>query len=288
MNKTAITGFFKNGITVPKQYFAPLLITGILLAAHISFGILDSYQKLLTAIVVAIATEMVLHKAVTGKFRNASSAYVSGISAGILVRSPLFWPFALCAAISIASKYVLRYKGRHIWNPTNFGVVAIILIASDSAAILSIQWGNNMWAMFVIWIIGLISLWKIKRLNITLTYISFFVVFAWVRSIYTGDPFLAEVAPLTGPMYQLFVLFMMTDPKTTVKSRKGQNTVAFTIAFVEMFFRLGEAVYAPFYALFIVGPIALIIEDQIQQRREIQGEKSTDKMDRKPANAIAD
>lgn len=267
MNRTAFTGFLDGGITIPKQYFAPLLITGILLAAHISFGILDSYQKLLTAILFAIAMEMVLHRLVMGKFRNLSSAYVSGISAGILVRSPLFWPFALCAAISIASKYVLRYKGRHIWNPTNFGVVAIIFIASDSAAILSIQWGNNMWAMFVIWAVGLISLWKINRLNITLTYITSFIIFAGVRSLYTGDPFLAEVAPLTGPMYQLFALFMMTDPKTTVKNRMGQNMVAFSIALLEMFLRLNEAVYAPFYALFIIGPIALIIEDQVYQHR---------------------
>lgn len=267
MSKVATTGFFSNGIAIPKQYFAPLLITGILLAAHISFGILDSYQKLLTAIAFAVVTELVLHRVVTGKFRNLNSAYVSGISAGILVRSPLFWPFALCAAISIASKYVLRYKGRHLFNPTNFGVVAILFIASDSAAVLSIQWGNNMWAMVVIWMVGLISLWKINRLNITLTYIASFIVFAWVRSQFTGDPFLAEVAPLTGPMYQLFVLFMMTDPKTTVKSRTGQNVVAFSIALLEMFLRLNEAVYAPFYALFIIGPIALIIEDQIYQRK---------------------
>jgi hypothetical protein len=60
---------------------------------------------------------------------------------------------------------------------------------------------------------------------------------------------------------------MMTDPKTTVKSRMGQNAVAFSIALLEMFLRLNEAVYAPFYALFIVGPIALIIEDQIHQRK---------------------
>lgn len=271
MIRTAVTGLFENGITIPKQYFAPLLITGILLAAHISFGILDSYQKLLTAILFAVLTELVLHRLVTGKFRNLSSAYVSGISAGILVRSPLFWPFALCAAISIASKYVLRYKDRHLFNPTNFGVVAIIFIASDSAAVLSIQWGNNMWAMFVIWAVGLISLWKINRLNITLTYIASFITFAWVRSLYTGDPFLAEVAPLTGPMYQLFALFMLTDPKTTVQSRMGQNLVAFSIALLEMFLRLNEAVYAPFYALFIIGPIALIIEDQVYQRRLKQG-----------------
>lgn len=261
MKKAAAFLGYKDGFTVPRQYFAPLLITGILLAAHISFGILDSFYKLLTAIAVAVITELVLHRLVTGKFRNLSSAYVSGISAGILVRSPLLWPFALCAAISIASKYVLRYKGRHIWNPTNFGVVSLIIIASDSAAILSIQWGNNMWAMFVIWIIGLVSLWKIKRLNIALTYIVCFVTFAWIRSLITGDLFLAEVAPLTGPMYQLFTLFMLTDPKTTVKSRAGQNFVVFVIAFVEMILRLNEFVYSPFYALFIVGPVALIIED---------------------------
>ena len=276
MNKVATIFGIEKGFSVPKQYFAPLLITGILLAAHISFGILDSFNKLLTAISIADITELVLHRIVTGKFRNLSSAYVSGISAGILVRSPLLWPFALCAAISIASKYVLRYNGRHIWNPTNFGIVALIVIASDSAAVLSIQWGNNMWAMFVIWIIGLVSLWKINRLNIALTYILAFIAFAWVRSIYTGDLFLAEVAPLTGPMYQLFALFMLTDPKTTVKNRTGQTLVVLVIAFVEMILRLNEFVYAPFYALFLVGPIALIIEDHWGGRKSIasgNGEK---------------
>ncbi|MEX2410807.1 MAG: hypothetical protein WD607_05440, partial [Candidatus Paceibacterota bacterium] len=67
-----------------------------------------------------------------------------------------------------------------------------------------------------------------------------------------------------------FVLFMITDPKTTVTSKKGQMMVAFLIALVEMFFRLGEAVYAPFYALFIVGPIAMIIDILWQKHKEQQ------------------
>jgi len=150
------------------------------------------------------------------------------------------------------------------------------VIASDSAAVLSIQWGNNMWAMFVIWIIGLVSLWKINRLNIALTYILAFIAFAWVRSIFTGDLFLAEVAPLTGPMYQLFALFMLTDPKTTVKNRTGQTVVVLVIAFVEMILRLNEFVYAPFYALFLVGPIALIIEDHWGGRKSISSGNGKD------------
>jgi enediyne biosynthesis protein E5 len=261
-----LPGKLKN-ITFPRSYTGPILISGVLLAAHLSFGILDSYQKLATAIIASFATEAVLHKLVSGGWRNMSSAYISGISAGILVRSPLYWPFALCAMISIASKYVLRYKGRHLWNPTNFGVVAIILLASDSAAILSIQWGSNMWAMFVIWIIGFLTLSKIKLFHISAVYVLSFFFFAWLRSMITGDPLMAEIAPITGPMYQLFVLFMITDPKTTLSTVKGRCVVAFLIALVEFFFRLNEAVYAPFYALFIVGPVALIIEDWYKNRK---------------------
>jgi hypothetical protein len=238
------------GLALPKTLIGPVLITTLLIGAHLSFGILDGYQKLLLAVITSIVMENLLHKYTKGSFKGISSAYVSGISAGILIRSAYFWPFALTAMISIASKYVLRYKGRHLWNPTNFGVAMMLLIAADSTAVLSIQWGNHMWAM------------------VTGTYLAAFVFFAWVRTYFTGDTFLTEVAPLTGPMYQLFALFMMTDPKTTVKNPWAQSAVVVVIAFVEMLLRLGEVVYAPFYALFIIGPVALVIEDWWQSRSQ--------------------
>jgi Na+-translocating ferredoxin:NAD+ oxidoreductase RnfD subunit len=113
--------------------------------------------------------------------------------------------------------------------------------------------------MLIIWTLGLIIVWRVKRLHITLTYVFSFVFFSLLRSLITGDNFLTEVSPLTGPMYQLFVFFMITDPATTVKSRKGQILVAFLIAFVEFVFRLNQFIYAPFYALFLVGPLSMII-----------------------------
>jgi hypothetical protein len=76
------------------------------------------------------------------------------------------------------------------------------------------------------------------------------------------------VAPITGPMYQLFTFFMVTDPKTTVKSVKGQCLVVFIVAAVETVMRLNEIVYAPFYALFVVGPIALLVEQWLNNRRQ--------------------
>jgi hypothetical protein len=68
-------------------------------------------------------------------------------------------------------------------------------------------------------------------------------------------------------MYQLFIFFMVTDPKTTVKSKSAQCLVVFLVAVMEMILRLNQVVYAPLYALFIVGPTAMLIESWLDWRR---------------------
>ena len=258
---------------IDARFVAPILITLILLVGQLTFGILESYPRTALAILTAIGLELILGKLVTGKLPHFASAYISGISVGILIRSPFVWPFALCAAISIVSKYVLRWRGRHLWNPSNFGVTAMLFLAPWAVASLSIQWGNNIWAMLVIWVLGSIIIYNLKRFHITLTYVVAFLFFSLIRSQITGHSFLAEVAPITGPMYQLFIFFMITDPKTTVRSsRWAQVVVAFTVAAVEFLFRLGEAVHAPYYALFVVGPITNVIDILWMSRKRVNRE----------------
>ena len=249
-----------------QRYLAPALITCVLLAGQFTFGFLESWTRTLLAILTAIVVELVLVRALYGKWPHLASAYVSGISVGILVRSPAFWPYALCAAISIMSKYVIRIGNRHIFNPTNFGIVMMLLLASDAVAGLSVQWGNNLLPMVLVWIFGTFILRAVGRLHITVTYVLSFLVFGVLRAKLTGHPVLAEIAPITGPMYQLFIFFMITDPKTTVGPRWAQGLVAVLVAAVEMVFRLMQFVYAPFYALFIVGPVANLIEIAIARR----------------------
>ncbi len=249
------------------RYVAPLFITFILLVGHLSYGILESYDKTVLAIAAAIVTELILGRIFFGKWLNLASAYITGISVGILVRSPAYWPFLLCSVISIMSKYVLRVKGRHIWNPSNFGIAVLLFLAPETMAILSIQWGNNLLPILVIWALGSIIIWRARRFHISATYVVSFFLFAFLRSWITGHPWQAEVAPITGPMYQLFVFFMITDPKTTVRSRVAQCVVAFFVAFVEFLLRLNQVVYAPIYALFLVGPAANLIEIWWNSRR---------------------
>jgi enediyne biosynthesis protein E5 len=249
------------------RYLAPMFITTILVVGHLSFGILESYKKTAVAIVASLLAELILGRVYTGKFPNIASAYISGISVGILVRSPAVWPYLVCAVVSIMSKYVLRVYGRHIWNPSNFGISVLVFLAPETVAALSIQWGNYLLPMIVIWCLGSVIIYRVRRFHITATYVVSFLVFAFLRSYLTGSPWQSEIAPLTGPMYQLFIFFMVTDPKTTVRSKLGQCIVVFIVAFVEMILRLNQVVYAPFYALFLVGPSAMIVDLWLASRK---------------------
>src|SRR5579872_7154983 len=252
---------------IDSRYVAPIFITCILLVGQLTFGILESYPRTLLAIGTSIAAELILGRMFLNKWPHPASAYITGISVGILLRSPAYWPYALCSLISITTKYVLRVKDRHVWNPSNFGVSAMLFLAPETVASLSIQWGNYLLPMVVIWVLGFVIVWRVKRLHITATYVLSFFAFAFLRSWLIHDPWQSEIAPITGPMYQLFIFFMITDPKTTVRSTKWQCIVVVIIALVEMLMRLDQVVYAPFYALFIVGPIAMLIEIWLDSRK---------------------
>jgi hypothetical protein len=251
---------------IDKRYLAPILVTIVLLTGQLTFGFLESWSRTFLAIATSIAVELVLGRLFSGSWPHLASAYISGISVGMLVRSPELWPYALCSTLSITSKYVLRMDGRHLWNPSNLGIVAMLVLAADTVAPLSVQWGNALLPMVVVWCFGTVIIHALGRFHVTLTYVASFLVFAALRSAVTGHPFLAEAAPLTGPMYQLYIFFMITDPRTSVHPKWAQCLVAFLVAVVEAILRLFQFVHAPYYALFLVGPAANVIEIVLARR----------------------
>jgi hypothetical protein len=253
-------------LRIDKRYLAPILVTVVLVVGQLTFGFLESWSRTAIAISTAIGVEMVLGRIFFGKWPHLASSYISGISVGMLVRSPAFWPYALCSAISITSKYVLRVEGRHLWNPSNFGIVAMLVLASDAVAGLSIQWGNTFLPMVVVWCFGCVIIYSLGRLHITAAYVAAFIAFSVVRAAVTGHPWLSEVAPITGPMYQLFIFFMITDPRTVVRGKRRQIAVAILIAVMETVIRFASDKGWPlptgfnaapaFFALATVGPVA--------------------------------
>lgn len=243
------------------------LLTLILLIGQWKFQILgDDYVPWIVALATCVVTELALHWLHTGKMVNLLSAYISGNSVAILVKpqGSLLWPFAVGALLAILSKYVLRYRERHLWNPTNFSICALLLLAPGSVSILSHQWGNDPAMVAVIWFVGLLVVIRARVWHLTIGYLALFAAFAWVRTLFNGQTLEAELGPVTGPMYQLFMFFMVTDPRTIVSGRKQQLGVLFLIALTECLIRLAAdfdwigaenplRVAPPMFALFFVG-----------------------------------
>lgn len=248
------------------------LITLLLIVGQWRYQILESYTVLGVALGAAIVGEMLLSRWLRGQWPNVLSAYISGNSIAILTKpqSGLIWPFALGALIAITSKYVLTYRGRHLWNPTNFAISFMLLAAPSSVTILSHEWGNELWTVALIWSIGLLVVSRAKLLHISLTYLVAFTLLAGLRAWINGGNWLTEFGPVTGPMYQLLMFFMLTDPRTTVSTKKGRVIVVLSIALLECVIRLGndyhQAWATPFatapaiFALALIGPLAMVID----------------------------
>jgi Na+-translocating ferredoxin:NAD+ oxidoreductase RnfD subunit len=259
---------------IDPRWLSSTLLTLILVGLELSRkSIVSDVRPWAWALAVALISDYVLHWLYTGRAVNLLSAYISGNSVIILLKpeKSLLWPYITCAALAILSKYVLRYKGRHLWNPTNFSVCALLLLAPHQVSILSHQWGNDPWIVGVIWCVGLLVVIRARVWHLTIGYLILFLLLAWVRTFFNHQSLAAEIAPVTGPMYQLFMFFMVTDPRTVVSGRGRQLIVLTLIALAEFGIRMlvdfevlpGDsalAVAPAMFALFFVGPAALFMQ----------------------------
>jgi Na+-translocating ferredoxin:NAD+ oxidoreductase RnfD subunit len=263
-----LTRLWARASQIDPRYLIALLITLVLLAAQLRYHMVGGYERLALALAVCVATEALLSWFDRGKVVNLLSAYISGISLTLLIKPQggVLWPFVIGGFLAISSKYVLRYREHHLWNPTNFAIVALLLVAPERVSVLSHQFGNDVTTNLVIWFFGLVIAARVGVLHITLTYVASFLLLNSLRAVGVGQPVLPELAPITGPMYQLFVFFMITDPRTVVRGRRRQIVVAIIVAVVEALIRFASdrgwpmpiAFYAapPLVALAIVGPMA--------------------------------
>jgi len=271
------------GKKIDPRWFSATLLTLILVIGQWKFQILgDDYTGWAVAFGVSVLAELVLFRLHAGGWPNLLSAYISGNSVVILLKpqGDLLWPFAVASLLSIGSKYVLRYQGRHLWNPTNFGICALLLLAPSKISILSHQWGNDWGILLAIWSVGLLVVIRARVWHLTVGYLVLFAALAWVRTLFNQHPLLAELGPITGPMYTLFVFFMVTDPRTIVSGRGKQLFVLLLIALLECAIRMAVdfeklsgdsalAVAPGMFALFFIGAPALWLQLREQRREKL-------------------
>jgi Na+-translocating ferredoxin:NAD+ oxidoreductase RnfD subunit len=256
---------------VDPRYLQAGLATTILVVGQLLFRTIGGFDRLVLSVACALGADFVLSLWLRGKWPNVASSYISGLSIVILTKpSAILWPFALGSLISIASKYVLTYKNRHLFNPTNFGLCVMLLVAHSQVGLLSTQWGNSLVALSIIWAWGFFVVYRARVLHVSVTYLISFLVLSYVRSLITGNTFYSEMAPMSGPMQTLFMFFMVTDPATVVSRWGARIGVTILVALVEFVFRMQHQWHIPgldfvlwapsMFALFFVGPVARFID----------------------------
>ena len=156
------------------------------------------------------------------------SALISGLSLCLLLRSNSFELAVVAAVVTVASKFVIRIDGQHLFNPTNFGIVVMLL--TGHAWVSPGQWGNVAFFALLMACLGSLVVTRAARSDITLSFLVFYMGLVFGRSLWLGEPMSIPIHRLQSGALLLFSFFMISDPRTTPRSRLGRMLFALLVA----------------------------------------------------------
>ena len=195
------------------------------------------------------------------------SALISGLSLCLLLRTNSALLAAVAAFVTIASKFLLRWNSKHVFNPTNFGLVAMMLL-TDRVWVSPGQWGSAAFFAFLIACAGILVVRRAARSDVTLAFLGFYALLVLARSLALGEPLAIPLHRLVSGALLLFSFFMISDPKTTPDSRAGRILFALLVAggaaFVQ--FRLFRT-NGLLWSLALLSPFVPVIDLVLPGRR---------------------
>lgn len=160
---------------------------------------------------------------------DARSALISGLSLCLLLRTNHSELAVAAAIVAVASKFVVRVRGKHLFNPTNVALVALIA-ATGQVWVSPGQWGNAAFFGFLMACLGGLVVNRAARSDVTFAFIACYGALVFGRSLWLGEPLTIPLHRLESGALLLFTFFMISDPKTTPDSRAGRVLFAAIVA----------------------------------------------------------
>ncbi len=188
------------------------------------------------------------------------SALVTTLSLTILLRTDGPGLAALAALLAIGSKFLLRVRGKHLFNPANFAIVTLML-ASDGAWISTGQWGSAALGALALSGLGWLVLTRARRAETTVAFLATFAALLTARALLLGDPLAIVFHHLSNGALLIFAFFMISDPKTTPDAAAGRllfGAIVAGLAFAIQF--LAYRPYGPLLALYACAPLTPLLD----------------------------
>jgi len=197
--------------------------------------------RVVLLLTTVLATQWIGDRVVGGPPFKVSmrSALISALSLCLLLRTNRTELAVLAAVVAIGAKFLIRVDGKHVFNPTNGGIVAMLLL-TNQVWVSPGQWGSAAFFAFLLACAGSLVVNRAARSDVTYAFIAFYCALLFGRSLYLGEPMAIPLHRLESGALLLFTFFMISDPKTTPDSRPGRVVFAALVAFVAWYvqFRL--------------------------------------------------
>lgn len=236
-------------------------------AAWLAYVLFISTALLIQWLADSITAKKIIHPL---QWNNGGwkSALISSLSLCLLLKTNHWYICIIAAVITVLSKYILRYKGKHIFNPSAFGIVATVLLIKD-AWLSPGQWGSSVVIFFAVCCLGLIVVSKVQRLDITLAFLITFAGLLFVRQIlylnWSADVFIQSIS--TGSLL-LFSFFMISDPKTAPNHPTARIIWAVLIAAVAFYLSAFKWMNStPIYVLVFAAPLVPLFDWLMKAKR---------------------
>jgi hypothetical protein len=243
----------------------------IVLSLLLGYGILEldfgiRWQNALTIVAAALAVQFLGTRYAGLPRFDPLSPLITSMSLTLLLRTDTIWLAATAASLAIGSKFLLRYRGKHIFNPANFALVSLMLL-SDHAWISSGQWGSAAIGAFALACLGFLVLTRARRAETTIAFILIYAALLFGRAIWLDDPFSIPLHQIQNGALLIFAFFMISDPKTTPNTAAGRilfaalvASVAYTIQFI--YYQPN----GPILALIMCAPMVPVIDSLLRGR----------------------
>jgi Na+-translocating ferredoxin:NAD+ oxidoreductase RnfD subunit len=242
------------------RYYQIAVLSSLVLYGVVALDFGVRFENAIVIVATALAVQFAGTRAAGLPRFDPLSPLITSLSLTLLLRTDLVAIAAAAATIAIGSKFLVRVRGKHIFNPANVAIVTL-MVFSDHAWISSGQWGSAALGAFALACLGCIVLTRAKRAETTIAFVCAYSLLLFGRALWLGDPLMIPLHQVQNGALLLFAFFMISDPKTTPDTPVGRiiyamlvASVAFTIQFV--FYQP----HGPIIALVLTAPVVPIID----------------------------
>jgi len=236
-------------------FLALLLGTGVL-ARDFS---LQPAQVVLT-FAAGIATQLVWVRVLKLSGVGVLSAVITCFGLSVLLRADSLWVHPLAAAACLSAKFLLRVNGKHLFNPTNLGVVLAVL-ALPGAWVSPGQWGSDL--LVACWLVALggIVASRARSVNLSLLFLAFYLGAYALRVAWLGQSWAVFAHLLQNGTLLMFAFFMISDPMTTPNRAVARTLYAACVALLAFAWQYVLFIpNGPIWGLFFCAPLVPLLD----------------------------